>query len=135
MKTIENLGALVGRFLMAYVFVTFGLMKFRHLTATADLMASHGLPDPAGLHLLALAAGLVEVVGSLSLFVGLQTRLTALVLFLYLIPTTIIFHIIPGDPMERVNAFKNLAIMGGLLIVATQGGGGLSFDSSRPRAA
>ncbi len=134
MRQVENLGALIGRFLMALIFVASGLTKFGNLGGTAQMMAGGGLSDPGGLHLLALGAAIVEVFGGLLLLVGLQSRIVAFVLFLFLIPTTIIFHVIPGGLANQINAFKNLAIMGGLLMVATQGGGGLSFDGARARA-
>jgi putative oxidoreductase len=135
METAENFGALAGRILVALIFVLSGLLKLAHLGGVAAMMAAHGLPDPGGLHLLALAAVIVELGGGILLAIGFQARIVALILFLYLIPVTLLFHVIPGGQVNQVNALKNLAIMGGLLIVATQGGGGFSIDSARMRAA
>jgi putative oxidoreductase len=79
---------------------------------------------------------IIEVLGGLAILVGLYTRLTAWVVFLYLIPTTFIFHNFWAEQgAERINNMihfqKNLAIMGGLLVLAAFGAGSLSIDSSR----
>jgi putative oxidoreductase len=50
-------------------------------------------------------------------------------LFLFMIPTTLIFHTNFGDPNQMIHFLKNLAIMGGLLYVAGYGAGRLSMDA------
>ena len=128
MQSLNNVGALAGRILMALIFVLAGLRKFTHLAATVAMMEKM-----AGMSTMvypqALAAAIIELGGGLLLMMGFHTRAVALILFLFLIPVTFLFHIIPGGPINQVNTMKNLAIMGGLLIVATQGGGGLSIDN------
>jgi putative oxidoreductase len=130
MKTIENVGALIGRILMAFIFVTSGLNKFTHPGMTMGFMAKAGLPMVG---LLMYLAATTEVGGGILLAAGFYSRVVAFILFLFLIPTTLLFHVIPGGQANAVNALKNLAIMGGLLIVATQGGGGLSIDGRRAK--
>jgi len=51
---------------------------------------------------------------------GWRARLGVVLLLLFLIPTTLIFHGDVADKMERIQLFKNLAIIGGLLLVADQ---------------
>jgi putative oxidoreductase len=56
-------------------------------------------------------------VGSVLVISGWRARLGALLLLLFLIPTTLLFHGEVGEVSERIQLFKNLAIMGGLLLV------------------
>jgi putative oxidoreductase len=132
MQSMNNIGALVGRVLLALIFTLSGFMKLIHLGGTAAMMQHQGIPMAGAL---ALAAAVIEFGGGILLMIGLTARPVALILFLYLIPVTIIFHIMPGGMMNQINTMKNFAIMGGLLIVASQGAGGLSIDSVRGRAA
>lgn len=119
-----------GRVLVALIFVLSGFEKFTAFDQTAGYVAAHGLPAP---HALLLIAMIVELVGGLSLMVGFLAPYAAVVLFLYLIPTTVIFHNFwafegMDRQMQLVNFLKNLAIMGGLVYVATVGAGAYSFD-------
>jgi putative oxidoreductase len=59
-------------------------------------------------------------VGSALVISGWKARLGALLLLLFLVPTTLLFHTDVADRMERIQLLKNLAIMGGLLLVADQ---------------
>ncbi len=132
MQALNNVGALVGRILLALIFTLSGIMKLTHLAGTAAYMAKAGMMMTMPL---AIAAGIIELGGGILLMLGLRTRVVALILFLFLIPVTVIFHIIPGGQMNQVNTMKNFAIMGGLLVVASLGGGGLSLDGTRAAAA
>jgi putative oxidoreductase len=77
--------------------------------------------------------------GGLAVLAGFKTRIAAWLLFLYLIPTTFVFHNFwTMQGMERqdgmVHFMKNLAIMGGLLLLAASGPGERSVDSRAARA-
>lgn len=129
---MEKTGSLVGRILMGLIFVLSGLFKLMSPAGTAMFMSlTPGLSRaPYDLVLaMAVSAGLIEFLGGLLLMVGFHARVVALILFLFLIPVTILFHIIPGGQVNQVNTMKNFAIMGGLLMVATLGAGGLSLDA------
>jgi putative oxidoreductase len=123
-KAFRDTGALVGRVLIALVFLSAGAGKLANPAGVGGYMAAMGMPEPIVPPLLYIAA-LIELTGGILLIAGIRTRAVALALFLFLIPVTIIFHAIPHD---ATNTLKNLAIMGGLLMVATQGPGRLSFD-------
>jgi len=69
-----------------------------------------------------------EVAGGLSILFGFKARWGALALFMFLIPATLIFHTDFSDPNQIGIFLKNLAIMGGLLMVASSGPGSLSMD-------
>jgi putative oxidoreductase len=80
-----------------------------------------------------IGAVAVEVVGSLSLLLGYRTRAVGWLLFLFMIPTTLIFHTNFGDPNQMIHFLKNVSIMGGLLYVARYGAGRSSMDAGLER--
>lgn len=128
---------LLGRILISVVFILGGVGKITGFSMEEGMVAAKHLPMPA----VALGIALIiELVGGLAILLGLFTRFTAWILFLYLIPTTFLFHnfwAMQGmDRIDNIVHFeKNLAIMGGLLILAAFGAGGFSIDSSRaPKA-
>ncbi|MGH7864533.1 MAG: DoxX family protein [Candidatus Binataceae bacterium] len=133
MNELGKVGALVGRIFLGFIFILSGLMKVMGPGGTAAYMVASGFPEGIAPPL-AFLAGALELVGGLMIAAGMRARLAALVLFLFLIPTTIIFHMIPGGQMNQISTLKNFAIMGGLLILATQGGGGFSLDDRRAAA-
>ena len=123
--------ALAGRILLASIFILSGVMKLLNTEETVGYMASQGIPAATPL---AILAGLVEVVGGLMVLTGFATRLGALALFAFLIPTTLIFHdfwALEGAErkMQMVNFMKNLSVMGGLLMVVAFGPGRYSLDA------
>jgi putative oxidoreductase len=133
--TLRSGVALLGRILISVIFLASGFNKFAHLGMTAGYMTDAGIPSAS---LLAIVAGVGEIIGGLMVLFGWFTRLGALGLFLYLIPTTLIFHAfwkVPADAqqMQMVNFMKNVAIEGGLLQVVAFGAGGWSLDARRRR--
>lgn len=126
MNTSGLNGALlvVGRILISIIFLTSGYGKITGFSGTAAFMESKGMPLAS---LLLVGAIAVELLGGLSLLLGIKARWGALALFLFLIPTTLIFHAFWGladaqEAHQQYLAFmKNLTIMGGLLAVAAAG--------------
>jgi putative oxidoreductase len=123
--------ALIGRLLMSVIFLLSGMMKLMNLDQTVGYMASKGIPSAREL---AVVAGIAEVCGAVSLMFGFLARIGALGLFLYLIPTTWIFHSFwtyegAEQQMQMVNFLKNIALMGGLLTLVAYGAGRLSLDA------
>lgn len=104
----------IGRVLLCLVFVHSLIGKLTGFGATSSMMTARGLPFAP--LLLAMAMGLMAV-GSLLVITGWRRGLGAVLLLVFLVPTTLIFHSDVGDPQERIALFKNLAIMGGLLLV------------------
>ncbi|MFB6198546.1 MAG: DoxX family protein [Halobacteriaceae archaeon] len=126
---------LVGRILLAIIFVVSGAYKIANFGGTVDQIAGKGLPLASFGAVLAIV---VELGGGLSLALGYRTRSGAWLLFLFLIPTTLIFHnfwAFSGRQfqMQMISFMKNLAIMGGLLVLTTVGSGRYSVISSRER--
>lgn len=124
---------LIGRILISAVFIIAGIGKITGFSMEEGFVASKHLPLPA----VALGIALViELVGGLAILVGLYAKFTAWIVFLYMIPTTFLFHnfwtMQGGDRVDNMLHFeKNLAIMGGLLLLATFGPGSMSVDGAR----
>ena len=128
--TVSNVAALVGRLLLAIIFIKAGWGKIGGFEGTAGYMASKGLPMVQVLLVLTI---LVELGGGLLLAIGYKARWAALAIFLFLVPVTVMFHPFWGIPAEQVqnqmNHFlKNVAIMGGMLMVFAFGPGAYSVD-------
>ena len=117
---------LVGRVLLAAIFILSGVGKIFAPEATVGYIASAGLPFP---QLAFLGAVLVELGGGLLLVVGYKTRLAAIVLAVFSVAAGLIFHSVAGDQNHFIHLLKNFAIAGGLLQVVAFGAGTLSLDA------
>ena len=126
----QDIAALVGRILLAAIFVISGFHKILGFDGTAGYMASKGLPMPQVLLVLTI---LLELGGGLLLVVGYKVRWVTIAFALWLIPTTLIFHkfwgIDPSQVQNQMNNFlKNFSIMGGMLILWAFGPGAYSLE-------
>jgi putative oxidoreductase len=124
MDSLRNAGALLGRIMLAYIFVMSGIEKISGPSGTMQYMAGAGLPHSLVPGLFVLSV-IVELLGGLMLVFGWHADLAALIMFLWMIPVTLVFHVATGQTMEWE---KNLGIIGGLLMVAVYGPGGFSLD-------
>ncbi len=132
MSQFQPWGLLLGRLLIAYIFVIAGYGKIAGFAGTAKYMASKGMPMVEPLLVATIA---IELIGGLMIAVGFKARWAAWAFFLWLIPVTLVFHAYWAVPPEQVMAQtiqfqKNLAIMGAMLYVALMGPGRLSLDKS-----
>ena len=123
--------ALTGRILLALLFITAGYSKLTNIAGTAGYIASGGLPFPS---VLAAAVGLLELFGGLALAVGFKARWAALALGLFTLLASALFHnfwaVAPEQQMVQYLMFmKNLAVAGGMFVVAALGAGPLSIDN------
>ncbi len=136
-QRLQGVVALLGRILICVIFLNSAFGKITNPRATMDIMEKHGLP----LVQIGLPAAIAaEALGGLSLLLGLRARIGAGVLFVFLIPTTLFFHnfwAYAGDAAayrgQMTNFMKNLAILGGLLMLVAFGPGGISFDAQRAK--
>jgi putative oxidoreductase len=129
----NSLVPLFGRILLSGVFIMGGIGKITGFSFEESMVAAKHLPMPAVALAIALA---IELVGGLAILTGLFTRWTAWIVVLYMIPTTFLFHnfwaVQGADRIDTLIHFeKNLAIMGGLLLLAAFGPGAYSIDSAR----
>ncbi len=114
--------AVFGKILIAVLFLISGYGKITNWSGTAAMMASKGIP----LAQVALViVVLCEIIVPLVLLFGPFEKWAALVLFLYLVPVTLVMHPVWGIPPEQVRGaaiqfLKNLAIMGGLLQIVAR---------------
>jgi len=131
MNQLTNPLALVGRLLMAAIFIMAGISKISGFSGTAGYIASVGLPMPEAL---TAATIVLEVVGGLALVVGYRLQLFAMLLAGFTLLTGLFFHNFWAMPLEvqhiqQIMFMKNLSIAGGLLIIAAFGGGAWSLDT------
>lgn len=127
---------LVGRVLLALMFVLSGFGKLMNIEGTAGYIASGGLPLATTL---AVIVGLLELFGGLAIVVGFHARWAALALGLFTLVASLLFHnfwAMPADKafLQQLMFMKNLSVAGGMFIVAALGAGPMSFDARRAMA-
>jgi len=128
-------GVLLGRVSLAAIFLQSGIDKVFNYEATLKAMASRGVPLP---DLLLAPAIVLLLAGGLMLVLGWKARWGALALIVFTIPATLYFHNFWVAPQAQYlnqfhHFFKNLAILGGLLVVLGLGSGPLSLDKDAQR--
>lgn len=121
---------LVARVLLSAVFLAAGFQKVTGFAGTVSYIASVGLPMP---EVLAVLAIIIELGGGVMLLIGFMGRLAAKGLFFFTLLTTIFFHNNIADQIQVALAMKNLAIMGGLLMIFTHGTGPVSAGCCCPK--
>ncbi|ALS62142.1 DoxX family protein [Pandoraea norimbergensis] len=117
--------SLIGRLLIASLFLVSAFGKLAAPAGTIGFIASVGLPMPVLAFALALAT---ESIGGVLLALGYRTRLVAAILALFSVASALIFHNALGDQNQLFHFMKNLAMAGGLLQVVAFGGGAYSLD-------
>lgn len=117
---------LVGRILLALIFLMSGISKIGDYTLTQGYMESAGVPGA----LLPLVI-LLEVLGALLIIIGWQTRIAAVGIAGFSIAAAVLFHMNFADQVQMIMFMKNLTIAGGLLVLAAHGAGKLSIDHRR----
>ena len=124
---MHNLAAPAGRILIALIFLLSGIDKIVHYGPTLGYMQKAALPFP---ELLLIASAIIEIVAALAIMAGWKTRWAAALLFLWMIPVTLVFHNPAGGQEQMAHFMKNVAIVGGLLILWALGPGALSLKRS-----
>lgn len=130
METLKRYGPLLGRLLIAFIFVFAGYGKITGFEGTVGYIASKGVPLP---QLAAIGAIVVELGGGLMLILGWNARLAAAALFGFTALAALIFHNFWAVPPEMaqnqmIHFMKNVSMMGGLLYVVVHGSGPLSLN-------
>jgi len=125
MEGWKALAGLIGRILLVLIFVLSGIGKIFNFEGTVQYMAKVGMPMTT---FFALGAIFLELVGSITVILGYFTRFGAVLLLIFLIPTTLIFHGNIADPMQKIHFLKNVSMFGGLLVLLVSGAGGFSLD-------
>jgi putative oxidoreductase len=124
----------LGRALFAAIFVFGGLGLFS--AKTIGYAASAGVPLA---NLAVPLAGVIALAGGLSVLLGFHARIGAALIVLFLVPVTLAMHQFwtLTDPMaaqmEMASFMKNVALIGGALVLAHFGAGPISLDARRAR--
>ena len=135
MTNLASVSARAGRVFLGFFFLSAGLGKLADLAGNAAFTASAGLPGWFVYPALAL-----EIAGGLAILVGFRVRWAALALTAFTLVAAYLYHYLPSQTLEPAQAFvqtllfqKNLAIAGGLLVLAGLGAGALSLDARQGR--
>ena len=133
MHPLRNLAFLLGRLLIAAVFIFDATVLERSWDNNLAFMANIGLPAaiPTNAYLLALV--LCQLVGGIMIVFGFWTRLAALAFAAFCVATAVLFHRNLGSTDVTIQAGKDLAIAGGFLFLAAAGPGGWSLDARARR--
>ena len=130
--SVADAAALVGRILLAFLFLKSGWGKIDGFEQTAAMMASKGVPLA---NIALIVTIILELGAGILLVIGYKARWAALAIALWLIPVTFMFHAYWSVPADQVmnqtnNFFKNVSIFGGMLMVFAFGPGRYSVDKS-----
>jgi uncharacterized membrane protein YphA (DoxX/SURF4 family) len=109
-----NVIVIIGRLCLAAIFVYASIKNILGFSDVQQMIANRGLPIPT---FLLLGNIVFQIVGAISLITGLQTRWGSLVLIVFLVPTTLVFHNFWVNSGETIPFLKNLGLIGGLLMV------------------
>jgi putative oxidoreductase len=123
----HDLTSLVARVLISALFILFGFEKITGYAGSEAYMVAYGLPGM----LLPLAI-IAELGGGLAILLGVFTRYAALALAGFCIVTALVFHTAwsgDGGQAQLINFMKNLALAGGLLLLAVNGPGKYAVKS------
>lgn len=131
MQTIDRYLPLAGRLLLAYIFLISGIGKLTDFAGSVGYMEAYGMPFAP---VLLIGAIVFELGGALLLITGYRAKLGAALLVAFTIPATLVFHNFWAlEGMDRylqtIMFNKNLAIIGGLLLVLRWGAGPVSLDA------
>ena len=101
----SSLTILIGRVLLAVIFLLSGFGKLTAISGTAAYFGAIGLPVPT---VTAVVVGLIELLGGLAILLGFQTRIAAWVLAIFTIATALVAHTGWADQNQMINFLKNV---------------------------
>jgi len=132
-ESYKSYVSVLGRILLALMFILSGFGKLSDISGTAGFIASGGIPFPS---LVAVLVGAFELLGGIALVLGFQARLIGLLMALFTIAASIVFHAYWAVPAEQQYVtqllfMKNLSVAGGMLLISALGAGPLSLDQRR----
>ena len=145
---LQGIGTLVGRVMLALIFLMSAIgNKIPNFNGVAGYMASEGVP----LAKIMLAGAIAFlIVGSISIILGYKARFGAALLLVFLVLATYFFHDfwtwpenamwvlslnsdvqMPVQQIEMISFMKNMALMGAMLLIVSNGSGPWSLDNKR----
>ncbi len=120
----SDFALLAGRLLMALIFLHEGIVLALHFNASVKAMALQGVGLPT-----VLAVIVLQIAAGLYVSLGLLTRPSAVALGLFCLATAVLFHTNFASQNELLHFEKDLAIAGGMFVLAVVGAGALSLDA------
>ena len=128
---MNDVGLLIARIMIAWMFVASGYGTLMNIPGATSYFSGLGLPLP---FLLAIVVGLFEIAAGALLIVGFQTRIVAAVLAVFCLVATWLGHVGQGSDQATVivnqqMVLKDIAVAGGLILLALFSGGRLSLES------
>jgi putative oxidoreductase len=122
---------LIGRILISAIFIYEAIDSILYADKTKVAMADYGITWKQDLLLYTSIIALI--IGAVMLLIGYRSRFGVWLLLLYWLPVTFIVYSFWNDPVElqRLNAIffmKNIAVAGGLLMIAAHGVGKYSIQ-------
>ena len=121
---MEKITQVIARMMLGHLFLIAGWQKIGGYEGTQGYMESVGVPGM----LLPLVI-LLELGAGLAIIIGWQTKLAAASLALFTIASAVLFHHNFSDQMQTIMFMKNIAISGGLMLLAVYGAGACSLDN------
>ncbi len=121
---IRDVGLLIGRLLLAWIFLHEGASLALNFSGAVEMAGQFGLSVPLLVATIALQIG-----AGLSIATGVLARIGASALGLFCVATATLFHTNFADQNELLHFEKDLAIAGGMFVLAAAGAGALSIDS------
>lgn len=127
---LTDLAEVVGRVALAALFLWSAYTKFAFMDANVGYMKAYGMPAA---ELLIWPAALLELIAGAMLALGWKARWAAIALALFSLVSMFIFHAywsVPADQVlnQQIHFMKNLAIIGGLLVVFARGSGRYAIE-------
>ena len=128
MGALSNFGYLIGRILISAVFIYDTTVMVRVPQGATQYVARIGLPADTW-----MVVALCQVVGGLMIVFGFWTRFAALCFAAFCITTAVLFHYLPADSRDLIEAGKDLGLAGGFLFLVAGGPGDWALDRPRIR--
>ncbi len=125
---MNNISLLIGRILLAHIFLLAGINKITAYSGTQAYMEAMGVDGILLPFVIAL-----EIAGAVAIIIGWQTRWAAYALALFTLLAAFLFHFNLAEQMQTILFMKNLAIIGGFLLLVAAGPGQFSVDAKRQR--
>jgi len=132
-NSIQGIGTVLGRIMIATIFLMSAVgNKIPNFDEVTGYMASEGVPIP---QVMLVGAIVFLIAGSLSIIVGFKARIGAALLLVFLVLATYFFHDFwtfenaQAKQDQMIQFMKNLALMGTMVFLMTNGSGRMSLDN------
>lgn len=126
---------LIARLALAVIFVESSIVKLAGIEGFALYLTKQGIPLP---YAATIIGSVIELAGALAIIIGYQIRLGTVALIAFTIAASLIGHRFwelegASRNVQLIHAMKNLAIIGGLLLLFANGGGRFALGTRRAR--